>query len=125
MFMIPILIMVFLGMFELFTITFGAQNAHIRAREYVLHGGAYTSSKPSNENPSSMGTVFKNGNYIVAEKDVWGLASIPGGNGMNRGWASWANDRGIPGIARGTSDKGTPIRTTAFICSPVGCPPAP
>lgn len=121
MFMIPILLMVFLGMFELFTITFASQNAHIRAREYVLHGGTYTVGAPNNESIAHS-SVFKNGNYIVAEKDIWGLASIPGGGGISKGWTAWANDRGIPGIANGTSDRGDYIVTHAYICSPVGCP---
>lgn len=38
MFMAPIIILFVLGMYELFTITWASQNAHIRARDFALHG---------------------------------------------------------------------------------------
>ncbi len=132
MFMVPILLLVFIGMYELFTITFAAQNAHIRAREYVLHAGFYTPSgvKDAMSEPvgniNSGGPLFDNGNYIVADTDIWGLSSAPGGGGSpNLGWRASAHDRGIRGVVLDDGDRGTYIKATAYICSPIGCPPEP
>jgi hypothetical protein len=129
MFMIPALLLVFMGMYELFTITFGAQNAHIRAREYVLHSGEYTRSAPANEPATGLdrvdsnGPLFESGNYVVADKDIWGLASAPGGGGTpNFGWKAAAHDQGIVGVATSSDDRGEYVKATAYICSPIGCP---
>ena len=37
----PVAVLVLLAMLQLFTLTFAAENAHLRAREHVLHGTAY------------------------------------------------------------------------------------
>ncbi len=136
MFMIPLLILVFMGMFELFTITFAAQNAHIRAREYVLHNGAYVpaSRRPASEAgaPASNGTLVTSGNpplfdgsnYIVADPGIWGISSLvaSGGGTLRKGWVAKSTDRGIPGVVTSSADRGTRVTAYAYICSPMGCP---
>lgn len=136
MFMIPIMLFVFMGMFELFTITFGAQNAHIRAREYVLHDGAYTSSAPSGENATKGDTVFDpaSKNYRIASPDSWGVAGAATGSSSARGFAAFAHDQGLATISSAGGQgaefgsgarKGAYVRANAYICSPIGCPGAP
>ena len=115
MFMIPVLLLVFVGMYELFSITFASQHAHIRAREYVLHNGRYIEQAPAGENAGGS-SVFSSSNYRVADKDIWGA----GGSG--RGYTAWAHDRGVPGIGPDASDPGTRVCAAAYICSPSGCP---
>ncbi len=136
MFMIPLLLLVFMGMFELFTITFAAQNAHIRAREYVLHNGAYVpaSRRPAPEagSPASNGTLqtsgnpplFDGSNYIVADPGIWGVSSLvaSGGSTVRKGWVARSTDRGIPGVVTSSADRGTVVTAYAYICSPMGCP---
>ncbi len=136
MFMIPLLILVFMGMYELFTITFAAQNAHIRAREYVLHNGEYTpgSRRPPPEvgnlisngslNTGGNPPLFSGGNYIIADPGIWGVSSgiASGGGGVKKGWKARSTDRGIPGVATSNSDRGTRVTAYAYICSPMGCP---
>ena len=139
MFMIPLLVLVFMGMYELFTITFAAQNAHIRAREYVLHNGAYTPSSrrppPEAGNPATNGTLytsgnpplFDGGNYIVADPGIWGVSSLvaSGGGAVDKGWVARSTDRGIPGVITSDADRGTRVTAYAYICSPMGCPSMP
>ena len=132
--MLPIFILVFMGMYELFTITYGAQKAHIRAREYVLHAGVYTPGAPAQEDnldaygPDGQGTVFDPSvrNYKIASTEIWGAAA---GSGSVQGWRHSAHDRGIPGVYMPdeTADqrRGTYIKATAYLCSPIRCPDAP
>jgi hypothetical protein len=42
MLLVAMVCVVLMGMVHLFTVTWASQNAHIRAREAVLHGAAYT-----------------------------------------------------------------------------------
>lgn len=137
MFMIPLLLLVFMGMYELFTLTFAAQNAHIRAREYVLHNGQFTpdSRRPAAERGGSLtgsgnlevsgGTpLYVNGNYIVADPGIWGISSSIGGGGgpPDSGWVANSSDRGIPGVVTSSGASGTSVTAFAYICSPTGCP---
>ncbi len=136
MFMIPLLLLVFMGMYELFTITFAAQNAHIRAREYVLHNGQYTldARRPAPEagnlvsngslDTSGNSPLFTGGNYIIADPGIWGLSSAiaAGGGGAKMGWVARSSDRGIPGVVTRAGDNGTRVTAFAYICSPMGCP---
>jgi len=124
MFMIPVILLVFVGMYELFTLTFAAQNAHIRAREYVLHDGCYTPSSriPPGES-SGGGSVFDctAGNYIIAERDIWGLSSGPTAPTM--GWTGTARDQAIAGVVTAAGgSSGARVVAKAYICSPIGCP---
>lgn len=136
MFMIPIMLFVFMGMFELFTVTFGAQNAHIRAREYVLHDGAFTSSAPAGENATKGDTVFDRNakNYRIASPESWGAAGAATGSSSAKGFAAFAHDQGLATISSAGGQnaefgsgqrKGAYIRANAYICSPIGCPGAP
>jgi hypothetical protein len=64
---LPLLMMVLMGTYYLFTITFAAENAHLRAREYVLHENAYLGSRAYNVSGSS---VWDGDNYRKAERGV-------------------------------------------------------
>lgn len=131
MFMIPIMLLVFMGMYELFTITFAAQNAHIRAREYVLHDGAYVQSAPQGEPGTGGASVFdaQRGNYIIADPATWGAAGAVTGSANAKGFSAFAHDQAIAGISgQGNTQSqfggrnGVYLRANAFICSPTGCP---
>jgi len=80
---VPLFIMVFMSMYYLWSICFAAQNAHIRAREYVLHGEYYKTSPYQ----TSGSTVFDvgSGNYLKA----YGLGSR----------SATSSDSSIPGMA--------------------------
>lgn len=130
MFMIPIMLLVFMGMFELFTLTFAAQNAHIRAREYVLHGGKYITDAPGGEPGKNADTVFdyNAGNYRIADPATWGAAGAVTGSGNSKGFSSWAHDQAIGGVsslngnnAQFGGREGEYVKAKAFICSPIGC----
>ena len=122
-FMLPIFILIFIGMYELFTVTFAAQHAHMRAREYLLHQGAYTqgSNRPPWEGGSNMPAqgVFDVGqrNYRIAEVDMWGK---PGSR--NFGFEATAEDWAWAGITDGGNVQGAHIEAKLVICSPYGCP---
>lgn len=130
MFMIPIMLLVFMGMYELFTITFAAQNAHIRAREYVLHDGAYVQGRaPQGEGGGASVFDAGNGNYIIADPATWGAAGAVTGSANAKGFSAFAHDQAIAGISgQGNTESqfggrnGVYLRANAFICSPTGCP---
>ncbi|MFM7200984.1 MAG: TadE/TadG family type IV pilus assembly protein [Myxococcota bacterium] len=131
MFMIPIMLLVFMGMYELFTITFATQNAHIRAREYLLHDGAYVSGAPAGEPGTTGDSVFDSGarNYRIADPATWGVTGAASGSSNAKGFASFAHDQGIAGIsdagggnAQFGGREGVYVRANAYICSPIGCP---
>lgn|GEM_PF-5591787 len=80
---VPLFIMIFMSMYYLWSICFAAQNSHIRAREYVLHGEFYKTSPYQ----TSGSTVFDDGtgNYLKA----YGLGSR----------SATSSDSSIPGMA--------------------------
>lgn len=72
-----LVMMVLLGMVQLFTLTWGSQNAHIRAREAVFHGDAYLEGTRASSQytqpgsaPFSTSLAGPGGNYTVAEDEL-------------------------------------------------------
>lgn len=138
-FMLPTFLLIFIGMYELFSVTFAAQNAHIRAREYLFHHGAYL---PNSRIPGWEGNQNKPGNpifdvgageYAVARPDIWGVAGLVDagpldGAGLTGEFAAYAEDWAVDGIVEGDINssggpgKGAHIRASLVICSPFGCP---
>ena len=124
-FMLPIFMLIFIGMYELFTVTYGAQHAHIRARENLLHHGSYT---PSSRTPpygdQKPGTpLFQGGEYVVASPDIWGIPGIvSGGGGLQGDFKAKAEDYAWGGIQGDGNRGGAHIEATLVICSPYGCP---
>lgn len=68
---------VLLGLVQLFSLTWASQNAHIRAREAAFHGDAYQSGRGADlaftqpgTAPFSTSLPGPGGNYTVAEDSV-------------------------------------------------------
>jgi hypothetical protein len=68
---------VLLGVVHMFSLTWGSQNAHIRAREAVFHGTAYQSGRGADSaftqpgsSPFSTSLPGPGGNYTVAEDSI-------------------------------------------------------
>jgi hypothetical protein len=99
MLLVPIVMMVFMSMYYLWSITFAAQNCHMRAREYVLHGDTYLQDRSHGTTGS---TVFDGSDYKKATR--W-PASFS--------FSARSSDQSIPG----TGVRGQDIRTTAVITS--------
>ena len=78
---VPLFVMVFMSMYYLWSVCFAAQNAHIRAREYVLHGTTYNTDPYQTTGT----TVFDSDNYLKA----YGLGSR----------SATSSDASIPGMA--------------------------
>ena len=133
MFMLPMFLLIFIGMYELFTVTFAAQNAHIRAREYLFHHGEYlpNSRVPNWENSGNKpgNPLFEGGEYAVARPDIWGVAGLVDagpvdGAGLQGEFAAFAEDWAMDGIheSGGSQGLGAHLRADLVICSPYGCP---
>lgn len=62
MLLVPVIMMVFMSMYYLWSITFAAQNCHMRAREYVFHGNTYLSGRGQGTSGSTpfSGTDYQN-----------------------------------------------------------------
>jgi len=84
MLLVPVLLVVMVATYQLFTLTFAAQNAHLRAREHVLHGGAYLQGRAYRTSGS---TVFDEGarDYRKAAPGAFRFEST-------------SSDRSIPGV---------------------------
>ncbi|MFN7145192.1 MAG: hypothetical protein ACK4YP_15560 [Myxococcota bacterium] len=61
MLMMPLIALVIVAMYYLWSIAWASQNAHLRAREYALHGDTYLGSRGNGESGSSpfAGTDYK------------------------------------------------------------------
>lgn len=123
-FMLPIFMLIFIGMYELFTVTYGAQHAHIRARENLLHNGVYTPSSrtPPYGNRRPPTALFANGEYVVAKPDIWGVPGVVLGSGLSGDFAASSEDYGWGGIQGDGNSGGAHIKANLVICSPYGCP---
>lgn len=64
MLVMPLVVLVIVAAYYLWSIAWGSQNAHLRAREYVLHGDAYLGSRGNDESGSS---PFDGTNYRRAD----------------------------------------------------------
>lgn len=83
MLLLPLLVLVAVGMYHLWSIAFASQNAHLRAREYVLHGDAYLGGRGNGESGSS---PFDGTNYRRADSTSFRFHAQ-------------SSDRSIPGVA--------------------------
>lgn len=64
MLMMPLIALVIVAMYYLWSIAWASQNAHLRAREYALHGDSYLGGRGNNETGSS---PFDGSNYKRAD----------------------------------------------------------
>ncbi len=64
MLMMPLLVLVIISMYYLWSIAWASQNAHLRAREYAFHGDTYLGGRGNNESGSS---PFSGTNYRRAD----------------------------------------------------------
>jgi len=99
MLLTPIVMMVFMAMYYLWSITFAAQNCHMRAREYALHGDTYLQGRSHGTTGS---TVFAGSDYQKARR--WPA---------NFSFRGTSTDQSIPG----TGVRGQNLTTTAVITS--------
>ncbi len=63
MMVMPLVALTIMSLYYLWSVIFAAENAHLRAREYVLHGDAYL---PDTEGVSGS-APFSGGNYSRAD----------------------------------------------------------
>jgi len=97
--LMPVVMMVFMAMYYLWSITFAAQNCHMRAREYAFHGDTYLGGRSHGTSGSS---ALSGSDYQKAER---GLQSFS--------FTGSSDDTSIAGV--GTS--GRNISVTAYITS--------
>lgn len=65
---LPVVVLVFVAMYQLWSLTWAAQNAHLRAREALLHGTTYLGRRGSDV---SARDVFSGRNYKTAGSRVF------------------------------------------------------
>ena len=63
--LVPVIMMVFISMYYLWSITFAAQNCNLRAREAALHGTKYLGPRA---NGASGSAPLSGNNYQVADR---------------------------------------------------------
>jgi len=63
MMVVPIVAVTIMALYYLWSVIYAAENAHVRAREYVLHGSAYLGSVDG----TSGSDVFSGNNYRRAD----------------------------------------------------------
>jgi hypothetical protein len=83
MLMMPLIALVIVALYYLWSIAWASQNAHMRAREYALHGDAYLGSRGNGETGSA---PFSGDNYTRADS-------------TNFSFSGRSSDRSIPGVA--------------------------
>ena len=93
----PLLVLVLVAMYQLWSIAWGSENAHLRAREYVLHGDAYLGDRGSDVSGNA---PFSGGYYSKATSTDFHFEAT-------------AEDESLPGVSR----RGERIRATATITS--------
>ncbi len=89
MMLLPIVMMIFIAMYYLFTITFAAQNTHLRAREYVLHQDTYLGGRVQDTSGSA---PWNGSDYEIAP-----AAEQPSFN-----FSASSRDRSIRGVSNST-----------------------
>ncbi|MDP2312795.1 MAG: hypothetical protein Q8P41_07810 [Pseudomonadota bacterium] len=86
MLLMPLLVLVVIAMYYLWSIAWASQNAHLRAREYALHGDTYLGGRGNNESGSA---PFSGTNYERADSTSFHFSGK-------------SSDRSLPGVgARG------------------------
>lgn len=88
MLVMPLVVLVIVALYYLWSIAWASQNAHLRAREYVLHGDAYLGSRGNGESGSS---PFDGTNYRRADSTDFHFQAT-------------SRDRSIPGVAAAAHD---------------------
>ncbi|MFH1465542.1 MAG: hypothetical protein ABIO70_14235 [Pseudomonadota bacterium] len=99
MMLVPVIMMVMVAMYYLWSVTFAAANCNMRAREYALHGSRYLGSRSHGTSGSA---VLSGNDYQRATR--WPASFSFSGN---------SSDTSIPGP--GTT--GQNVRATVFITS--------
>lgn len=99
---VPVLLMVFVGMYYLWSVTFAAQNAHMRAREYAFHRDTYLGDR-AHGTSGVEGSVWSGSDYKKAERGITPFR-----------FGGRASDNSIPGMNTYGSRS---ISTTAYITS--------
>ncbi len=97
--LVPVIMMVFISMYYLWSITFAAQNCHMRAREYAFHGSKYLGGRGQGTSGSA---AFTGNDYQKAER---GLTSFE--------FSGTSSDTSIPGVG----SSGVGLNVTAVITS--------
>lgn len=97
MIIVPLLMVVVVAMYQLWSVAWASQNAHLRAREYVLHGDTYLQDRGADVTGNS---VFSGGKYRKADSTDFSFSAS-------------AEDESLAGVSRG----GEQIRVTATITS--------
>lgn len=100
MLLVPVVMMVFIAMYYLWSITFAAANCHMRAREYAFHGNTNLGGRA--QGTSGDESALQGGDYKKAERGITSFEF----NGTSE-------DTSIDGV--GTS--GVDISVTAIIKS--------
>lgn len=72
MLIVPIIAMVIMSMYYLWSMTWASQNAHLRAREFVLHGDTYLQDRGSDATGSN---PFDGSNYKRADSTTFSFES--------------------------------------------------
>jgi hypothetical protein len=99
MLLMPVIMMVFMAMYYLWSITFASANCHMRAREYALHGDTYLGGRAHGASGSS---ALDRRDYRKAER---GLQSFE--------FSGTSRDTSIDGVG----NSGVDISVTAVITS--------
>lgn len=102
MLVLPLLVLVIIAMYQLWSIAWASQNAHLRAREQVLHGSTYQSERPGDVSGSG---PFEHDNYAKADSTRFHFTAE-------------ATDEALQGVGR----RGERIRARATITSGGGRP---
>ncbi|MDP2309236.1 MAG: hypothetical protein Q8P18_24655 [Pseudomonadota bacterium] len=97
MLLMPLLVLVMVAMYYLWSIAWASQNAHIRAREYAFHGDAYLGGHGNNESGSA---PFSGSNYDRADSTSFRFTGR-------------SQDQSLPGV----SASGESIDVTVVITS--------
>lgn len=96
---LPIVILVLVAMVQLWSLTWATQNAHLRAREAVLHGSS-TYLRGGRSDGVTAFAPFAGRNYTPAIS-------------TNFYFRATATDQTLPGV----DDRGTTVRATAVLRS--------
>lgn len=96
MILMPLLALVIVALYQLWSVAWAAQNAHLRAREQVLHGDTYLGGRPGDVGGNA---PFAGNNYKKAERTTFRFQST-------------ADDETLPGVSGGKR-----IRAKAVITS--------
>lgn len=84
LFMIPVMLLILMGMYQLFCITFASSNAHIRAREFTLHCEYKGTTTVADDRGYTSCALESPTNYKLADDIVHNPPSATAGDTVNR-----------------------------------------